>query len=119
MISFDEMEEMLEGIASELPREIYKDLNGGINLLPDTKLHPASRESEIFLLGEYVRDKFLGRYINIYHGSFVMLYDNLPPKQQREKLEGILKHEFTHHLESMAGENDLGIEDEREMQRYR
>ena len=37
----------------------------------------------------------------------------------KERLKKTLFHEFTHHLESLAGERDLEIEDERQLAAYR
>ena len=42
MLSQDEFLEMLDEIADEIPREFYHELNGGILLRPEAKLHPAS-----------------------------------------------------------------------------
>lgn len=39
MASIEEVQLILDEIAEELPPEIYKDLNGGIILLPQVKLH--------------------------------------------------------------------------------
>lgn len=121
MISFDEIGMILNNIADELPENFYKKLNGGINLLPDVKMHPESKESgDLFILGEYYNDQQgLGRYINIYYGSFMRLYAHLEPASQREELKHILLHEFTHHLESLAGEEKLKIKDIQDLERYK
>lgn len=119
MISFEEVGTMLNDIALNLPEDIYIYLNGGINLLPDTKLHAESRNNDLFILGEYHHEKYLGRYINVYYGSFIRVYGHLSHEQQCEKLRGILGHEFVHHLESMAGERDLEIKDAWEIARYK
>lgn len=39
MATIEEVQIILDEIAEELPAEIYKDLNGGIVLLPQVKLH--------------------------------------------------------------------------------
>jgi len=36
----------------------------------------------------------------------------------KNKLRSVLKHEFLHHLESLAGERQLEIEDERKLMEY-
>lgn len=71
-----------------------------------------------YTLGEYIHDE-MGRYIIIYYGSFIALYKNLPPEKFREELRDTLVHEFTHHIESLAGERSLEIEDELEMMSFR
>lgn len=121
MISFDTALDMLDEIAIEFPKEFYTELNGGINLLPDVKKHPEGGETgNLYILGEYFRDfNGLGRYINIYFGSFLRLYGNLDLDAQRAELKKILTHEFTHHIESLAGERGLEIKDYLDMERYR
>ena len=118
MISIDEMEAMLDTIAMELPQEFYKDLNGGIILLPEIKIHPKSKGNELCILGEYHHDKNLGRYIAIYYGSFSQVYGFLPVDQLYDKLFSTIKHEFTHHLESLAGERGLEIKDAQDIANY-
>lgn len=111
MISLEEMEVMLDDIANGFPQEIFKDLNGGIVLLPEAKLNTASDRNDLYILGEYHRGGTLGRYIAIYYGSFLRIYGYLGSEAIKEKLIHTLKHEFTHHLESMAGERGLEIKD--------
>jgi len=121
MVTFDEAGAMLDEIADELPGEFYRELNGGIILLPEAKMHPEG--NNLFILGEYNNDRKgyggLGRYIVIYYGSFVNLYAHLNPESQKEELRRILVHEFTHHVESLAGERGLEIKDAQQMARYR
>ena len=54
-----------------------------------------------------------------YYGSFVALYNDLPPEKLREELRETIIHEFTHHIESLAGECELEVMDELEMERFR
>jgi hypothetical protein len=113
------MEAMLDELATELPEQFYKELNGGILLLPDTRLSPEAIDGDLFTLGEYHYSYSMGRYITMYYGSFEALYGHLPPEELKSRLRSTLRHEFTHHLESLAGEKDLEIEDERQLARYR
>ncbi|PLX32389.1 MAG: hypothetical protein C0604_05300, partial [Clostridiales bacterium] len=113
MVSLQEMEIMLKDIAAEFPDRLFEELNGGILLLPDTKMNPAGIDNDLFILGEYHRGGNMGRYISIYYGSFMKVYGRLGREALLEKLVHTLKHEFTHHLESLAGERDLEIEDAR------
>ena len=39
MVTFEECAEMLDEIADSMPFELYRDLNGGISLLPQQKIH--------------------------------------------------------------------------------
>jgi len=118
MVSFEEAAVMLDEIALELPGDIFIELNGGINLLPDVKPHPDGESGELYIMGEYCHNN-IGRYINVYYGSVMRLYHRLPRESMREKLIGILKHEFTHHLESLAGERELIIKDMIQIEKYK
>lgn len=118
MISLDEMDVMLDEIATEFPQELYKELNGGILLLPEVKLNPAGRANDLYIMGEYHHSGSMGRYICIYYGSFMQIYGHLSPEKLKERLIHTLKHEFTHHLESLAGEKDLEIEDAKFLMNY-
>lgn len=118
MVEFEEVGKILDEIAAELPQEFYKELNGGIILLPETKLNPAGIDNDLYIMGEYHRGGGLGRYIVIYYGSFEHIYGHLEREALKKKLAHTLKHEFTHHLESLAGERDLEKEDEKYMRDY-
>ncbi len=116
VITIEEMEDMLDEIADEFPEELFHDLNGGIILLPEEKANPAGKN--LYILGEYNRGGNLGRYISIYYGSFMKLFGFLSKDQLKEKLVQVLKHEFTHHVESLAGAKDLEIKDEENIAIY-
>lgn len=117
MLTIEEMHRMLDGIAAEFPPEFYEELNGGISLLPEAKRSPYAREDDLYILGEYRHDK-MGRYIYIYYGSFMRLYGRLKPERLSEKLKKTVAHEFTHHLESLAGERGLENKDEEQIEEY-
>ena len=118
MIAIEEMEAMLDEMTAEFPPELFKSLNGGILLLPEAKQHPKSKGNDLYIMGEYHRNASLGRYIVIYYGSFVQVHRHLTRPQLKEQLLKTLKHEFTHHLESLAGERDLEEKDERDIAAY-
>ncbi|MEW8973788.1 MAG: metallopeptidase family protein [Tissierellaceae bacterium] len=117
--TIEEVHLMLDNIAEELPKEIFKELNEGIVLLPEYKIHPESRrDNKLYIMGEYAVS-FTGRNIRIYYGSFKRAYDTATRETIYDKLRETLLHEFTHHLESLAGEKDLEIEDAEKLDRYR
>lgn len=118
MVSIDEMEDMLGKIAEKLPEAFFDYLNGGILLLPQSKLHPESIGQDLYILGEYYRDVQMGKYIAIYYGSFERVYGHLPPEELEDKLEATVKHEFRHHLETLGGERGLEVEDEEFIEQY-
>lgn len=111
------MNEILDEIASELPEEIFKDLNGGVGLLDETKKSTKDPNGNLFTLGEYHRDQ-MGRYIVLYYGSLCAVYGNSSRERYRKHLKDVLTHELTHHWESLAGERDLEIKDEIDMDKY-
>ncbi len=117
-MTIEKMNEVLDEIAQSFPEEFYKGLNGGILLLPETKTHRESVANDLFVLGEYTKSG-MGRYITIYYGSFRRLFPYLNESEIREKLRETLLHEFTHHLESQAGDHALEIEDEIRIREYR
>lgn len=118
MLTFDAAGDLLDQIAEEFPPEFYAQLNGGISLLPDEKIDPAFPPGEMYILGEYCHDQ-MGRYINIYYGSFCQVYDHLPNHVWERELRVTLAHEFTHHIEGLAGERGLEIKDEAFMDQAR
>lgn len=122
MSSFPTIEEvhtMLDEIAEEIPEEFFEKLNEGIILLPEYKMHPESRKMDrLYIMGEYSRS-ITGRHIVIYYGSFKKVYNGVSMRTLREKLKDTLLHEFTHHLESLAGERGLEIKDFQDIQIYR
>lgn len=117
--SIEEVESLLEDIIEEIPKEFFKDLNKGIILLPQYKVHPESKaRNKLYIMGQYVRD-FSGRHITIYYGSYKRVNRGISKDRLREKLKDTLLHEFTHHLESLAGEKDLSNKDKINLERYR
>ena len=118
MISIEEMQGMLDELAEEFPQEFYKDLNGGIVLLSESKQHEKSVGNDLYILGEYYNDRGLGRYIAVYYGSFSFIYGNLSKDNIIKRLRKILRHEFTHHLESLAGERGLEYKDAKDISDY-
>jgi hypothetical protein len=107
MIDIDAMQYMLDELADELPPLFYEELNGGILLLPDAREGSHENSDNMYILGEYHLTHSMGRYIVIYYGSFEKLFGHLPEESLKMELRKTLRHEFTHHLESLAGERDL------------
>lgn len=119
MVTIDDAQRMLDEIAEELPTGIYKELNGGILLLPECKMSPQALADDLYILGEYQSGGSMGRLIKIYYGSFEKIYGHLEGEQFKDCLRKTLFHEFTHHLESLAGERGLEMEDQRQLAKYR
>ena len=119
MVTIEEVEIMLDELAEELPPEFYEKLNGGILLLPQAKLHPEGRADDLYILGEYHHNFTMGRYIVIYYGSFEQIYGHLSEEKFKEQLRKTLRHEFTHHIESLAGDRGLEIKDKEKLNEYK
>ena len=98
---------MLDEAVEQLPEEIFKELNGGVNLLPETRTSDDGR----YVMGLYHHDA-MGRYVEIFYGSFAALYGDIPPERFREHLTATLRHELTHHIEGLAGDRTLERWDE-------
>jgi hypothetical protein len=110
-ISIDEMQEILDGLAEELPPVFYEHLNGGILLLDEAHRSAYARADDLYTLGEYRHSYSMGRYIVIYYGSFIRLYGHMSREHMTNELRKTLRHEFRHHMESLAGEDALEKED--------
>ncbi|MCL2513570.1 MAG: metallopeptidase family protein, partial [Oscillospiraceae bacterium] len=113
----DEIQAMLDDIAREIPDDFFQHLNGGVILLDECKPHPKS-SGDLYIMGEYHNSRDMGRHICIYYGSFMRMYARASESVLRRKLRDTLLHEFTHHLESLAGERGLEIRDRIEMEEY-
>lgn len=114
----DEVQEILEEICESIPSYAYEHLNGGIILTEEAKYHEEAYAEDLVIMGEYQRS-MLGNMIKIYYGSFMDMYRFSSRETLREKLEEVLLHEFTHHLEFLANEWGLVIEDNKFLEEYR
>ena len=116
----DKLRRFADEAAEELPQVFYRELNGGIVLSPITKAHPQSDPKKpLLVLGEYRNSPQMGRSIVLYGGSILRSYWNLPDEKRKAEVRHILRHEFTHHLESLSGINDLEIDDAIKLNRYK
>ncbi len=118
MVDIDRFEQMLDQIADTMPEALFTELNGGILLQPEAKVHPQSVGDDLYILGEYHRDGIFGRFIVLYYGSFEKTYPMLSRRVLRQHIERVLKHEFLHHVESLAGERGLEVTDAVELAQY-
>ena len=116
-ISFEEFGTLLDEVADGLPPEIFVNLNGGISLIEEELYHPES--PNLYILGQYHAGGHLGRYINIYYGSFMKLYNGRTSHSLKKEIDKVLRHEFLHHLENLAGEKELEIKDAIQLARYK
>ena len=112
MVPIEKAEQILAELMDELPDAFFQELNGGVCLLPEAKQDPDFPGEDLYILGEYCEDPYLGRSIVIYYGSIEPVCGDLSPLELRRELRDTLRHEFRHHVEALAGENGLDLEDE-------
>ena len=117
VLSIDACSHILDDLAEEYPEELFRSLNGGILLREEALPDPEAGE-DVYIMGEYCRDE-LGRYINIYYGSFAALLYDEPAEVWRDELRITLRHELTHHVEGLAGERSLEYRDSAQLEALR
>jgi predicted Zn-dependent protease with MMP-like domain len=100
--SFNKFAAMLDRAVDSIPQHFLRDLTGGFNLRKGKK-----REGEYYILGEYVEDGIGGCFIVFYYGSFVELLEDEPDDSWEAEIVDTVLHEMQHHLESLAGREDL------------
>lgn len=120
ILTIDEVNEVLDEIAEAFPAALFDELNGGVNLLEDTVPAPEFPEGEMYILGEYC-DDLLGRYINLYYGSFAALAEreDWDRATWEDELCTTLSHELTHHMEGRGGLHALDDRDAAELAAWR
>lgn len=112
MITFDEAAVILDDLIEELPDGVYDKLNGGVNLIEEAK----RSDTGDYIMGLYHVDE-MGRYIEIFYGSFVELFGDMDQDKFTDELRKTLHHELTHHVESMAGDRTLEKWDEEQAEK--
>ena len=119
-LSFDEAGALLDELAAPFPEALFEGLNGGVNLREEVMLDPDFPDREMYVMGDY-RDNLLGRYINLYYGSFAALAEkeDWTLEDWREELRQTLSHELTHHMEARAGLHALDDRDAEELEAWR
>ncbi len=121
MISLDEFYDLLDEVCEELPDEFFKDLHQGIVVSEEVKISPHARADDLLIMGEYRRSRY-GNGITIYYGSFEKSFPFASREFLKDKLRGVVRHEFRHHMENLAGiygRESLEHEDEVELREYK
>ena len=120
MISAEEYRQIVSELLDELPEEFFRELSGGVIVSEALVIPDYARGNDLYTLGHYQIASGI-RQIVMFKGSFDRAYPRADMAQARVLLRGILRHEFRHHLESLAGvrnSSSLEAEDERETQAY-
>lgn len=114
-MKFKELDEYIDNlIRNEIPPVLLETLTGGIRL--SEVLQQDDEEENYYILGEYIEDN-LGSYINLYYGSFMHFYGDESNKRIKKEILSTIKHELTHHIESLAGNEALADEEDMEVAR--
>lgn len=108
--TFDEFADMLDQAIERIPERFLRSLTGGFNVQKETK-----QDGEFYIMGEYIEDEWLGKFIMFYYGSFKALLGNQPRARWEEEIMDTVLHELQHHLESLAGRDDLAQKEMEEL----
>ncbi len=116
----ERLRKLADEVVESIPQELMQNLHGGIAISDRAKLHPDSDPRKpLYILGEYCNSNSTGRHIMLYGGSIQRAYGNLSDTELRSELDRIIRHELTHHWESLSGTRDLEIYDANRISRYK
>ena len=120
VLTIDEVNDCLDEMAEGFPEALFRELNGGVCLLEEAVPDPDFPPGEMYILGEYC-DDCLGRYINLYFGSFSALaqLEDWARGTWEAELRTTLSHELTHHMEQRSGLHALDDRDAEELAAWR
>ena len=116
VLSFEQAGDLLDTLAESFPEALFDGLNGGVNFQEEAVPDQEFPKGQVYILGEYC-DDLLGRYINLYYGSFAAMAENEDWTEEdwEQELRQTLSHELTHHREGRSGLHALDDKDEAEM----
>ena len=75
VLSFEQAGDLLDTLAESFPEALFDGLNGGVNFQEEAVPDQEFPKGQVYILGEYC-DDLLGRYINLYYGSFAAMAEN-------------------------------------------
>ena len=116
VLSFEQAGDLLDTLAESFPEALFDGLNGGVNFQEEAVPDQEFPKGQVYILGAYC-DDLLGRYINLYYGSFAAMAENEDWTEEdwEQELRQTLSHELTHHMEGRSGLHALDDKDEAEM----
>ena len=120
MISTEEYKAIVSDLMDELPEEFFRGLSGGVIVSEALVIPDYARGNDLYAMGHYQVCSGI-RQIVMFKGSFDRVYPQADAREAKERLRGILRHEFRHHVEAMGGirnSSSLEAEDERKKQAY-
>ncbi|GLV48515.1 hypothetical protein TJA_16680 [Thermus sp. LT1-2-5] len=122
-MTYEAFVRLVERLWEEIPEAFKRGLQG-VHVLPGAKPEPGL--PGVWRLGEYLDPgppsalggfEGLGRHIALYYGSFQAVAG--PGFDWEGEVWETLLHELRHHLESLAGREDLVREDLRRLDAFR
>lgn len=123
-MSYDEFQAAVEEMIDDIPARFLKGLQG-VHVLKEA--HPEEDYQDVWRLGEYLdpgpedflgAGEGLGRHIALYYGSFQKIAESDPSFDWEDEIWETLTHELRHHVESLAGEMGLVLDDERRAEEF-
>ncbi len=97
---------------NEIPSPLLQDLNMGIHVSPNKQKD--DEEKDYYIMGEYIQDE-LGNQVVLYYGSFRYFLEDEPLKIWQKEIMDTIKHELLHHIEAIAGQEDLSLQEDIEV----
>jgi hypothetical protein len=111
---FDNFSAILARMVDEIPSAFLQGVDG-IFAVPEAR--PDPELPDVYLLGEY-HQRQDGKYVYLYHGSFLAMGWRRR-RQFEAEMRDTLLHELQHHWEDSCGLPDLRNEDRARMERFR
>ena len=115
MITQEQFNNIIAELLDELPEEFFRELSGGVIVSDDLVIPDYAQDNDLYTMGQY--QIYSGvRQIVMFRGSFNSAHPNVDIIKAKDLLRGILRHEFRHHMEFLAGihnSSSLEAEDER------
>lgn len=96
----------------EIPPILLRDLNLGIIVNP--KKQKDDEEKDYYIMGEYIQNE-AGNQVLLFYGSFRYFLEDESIKVWHKEIMDTIKHELIHHIEAMAGQEDLALQEDLEV----
>ncbi len=118
-MDFETFLERVEALWERIP-EVFKRELQGVHVAEEAKEDPDLLGQGVWRLGEYLDPgppsvfagfEGLGRHIVLYYGSFRKVAEGDPEFDWEAEIWETLLHELQHHVESLAGRDDLVQQD--------
>ncbi len=112
-MTLDAFTEMAHRVVDEIPPVLCRGLSGGFLVVPQRMT-----DQGYLVLAHYVSEGSLGSRVVFYYGSFREMLAEEPPEVWEAELRETAWHEIRHHVENLAGVDDLGMEDDLQMEEW-